>query len=471
MSSTAYTQDGRDGSSMDAEQVGEDDDAARKQRERRASAAANPTVEGESSTVRWTNRWRGVVGVALLAGAVGVLLQRPFLLVVAIVGVVYAALPNLAPTPDVDLVVSHDLSEADPEHGEEVEVTVTVENVGERTLTDLRLVDGVPPILTVVDGTPRHATVLRPGSTSSWTYTMEASHGVHRFEPTTVIARSVGGGVEVETTVENEEVLECTTPVVDMPLHRNTRAHDVGPLVTDDGGSGIEFHQVREYRPGDAMNRIDWKRFARTGDLTTVEFREERPASVVVVLDARRAAYRAAEEGRPHGVASVLAAVEQLLPALMDERIYVGVAAVGREFLWLSPRTGTEHYLELRETLGSHPTLSMYPPEPVATEDTSADQQLQELRKRLNNTDQVVFVSPLPDERSVNTAVTLHAAGTPVTVVSPDVTGDETLGGRFGTVERRHRMVTLRESGIPVADWRPDEHLGTVLLHLQEEMP
>lgn len=433
-------------------------------------AAIRASRESAESTVtvRRTNRWRGVVAVALLAGAVGVLLQRPYLLIVGIVGVVYAALPNLASDPEIDLTVTRRVSEENPDHGETVEVTTTVVNNG-GLVTDLRLVDGVPPMLTVVEGTPRHTTALRSGAETTWSYTVEASHGVHRFEPTTAISRPIGGGVEGETTVACETVIECTNPVVDIPLHRKTRTHDVGPLVTDDGGAGIEFHQVREYRPGDAMNRIDWKRFARSGELTTVEFREERPASIVVLLDAREAAYRGAGEGQTHGVAAALAAAEQLLPALMDERVYVGVAAIGREFVWLPPQTGTEHYLELRKTLGSHPTLSMYPPDPEESDASAADQQLKELRKRLSSTDQVVLVSPLADEFVVNAAATLHASGTPVTAVSPDVTGEETLGGRFGQVERRHRMATLREAGIPVADWKPDERLGTVLLNLQEE--
>lgn len=433
----------------------------------RPSARASRARDENEVTVRRTNRWRGVVAVALLAGAVGVLLQRSDLLIVAIVGVVYAALPSLTGDPEIDLAVSRELSDQKPDHGDEVEVTVTVVNEG-GFVTDLRLVDGVPPMLTVVDGTPRHTTALRAGEETSWTYTMQATHGVHRFEPMTAISRAIGGGTESETTVTNETVVECTNPVVDIPLHKKTRTHDVGPLVTDDGGAGIEFHQVREYRPGDAMNRIDWKRFARTGKLTTIEFREERPASIVILLDAREAAYRAAGEGQTHGVAAVLAAVEQLLPALMDERIYVGVAAIGREFVWLPPQTGTEHFLEMRDTLGSHPTLSMYPPDPDERDGPAADQQLLELRKRLSSTDQVVLVSPLADEFIVNTAATLHASGTPVTAVSPDVTGEKTVGNRFGRVERRHRMATLREAGIPVADWKPDEQLGTVLLNLRE---
>jgi hypothetical protein len=54
--------------------------------------------------------------------------------------------------------------------GSELEVEVTVTNEGDTWLPDLRLIDGVPAMLTVVDGTARHATALRPGETATLEY-------------------------------------------------------------------------------------------------------------------------------------------------------------------------------------------------------------------------------------------------------------------------------------------------------------
>ena len=59
-------------------------------------------------------------------------------------------------------------------------------------------------------------------------------------------------------------------------------------MLTDIGGSGVAFQATREYRPGDPRSRIDWNRLAKTGDLSTVDLREER-AAAVVILAARRA--------------------------------------------------------------------------------------------------------------------------------------------------------------------------------------
>lgn len=50
-------------------------------------------------------------------------------------------------------------------------------------------------------------------------------------------------------------------------------------------GRGIEFHQVREYQPGDEVRTIDWNVTARTGRVFIKEFVEERELTVMLVVD------------------------------------------------------------------------------------------------------------------------------------------------------------------------------------------
>lgn len=112
---------------------------------------------------RRTRRWRGVVAVALVAVAAGLLFKRPALLLSGVVGVTFAAYPRLTAPPTVDLAIERRLGDPTPDDGDPVTVTVTVENTSTWPVADLRIVDGVPPMLTVVAGSPRRATVLRPG--------------------------------------------------------------------------------------------------------------------------------------------------------------------------------------------------------------------------------------------------------------------------------------------------------------------
>lgn len=418
------------------------------------------------TTVRRTRRWRGVVAVALFAGAVGLLFKRPAVLLLSVVGIAYAAYPQIPTAPAVSLDLDRRLDTDGPSEGEDVTVRVTVRNAGPTTLYDLRIVDGVPPMLSVSDGTPRHAAVLRPGDSTTFTYELTATQGTHRFEPATVVARDVSGGTEVETQVATETTIECVADVPEVPLRQQTR-EQVGRIVTSDGGSGVEFHRTREYQRGDDMNRIDWRRFARTGELTTTEFREERAAAVVLCLDVRESAYRSPGEGEPHAVAHERAAAEQLLAALSETTDSVGLATFGgSETCWLPPGTGRDHLVRARQLLATHRALSLYPPDGSA--DVDPDEEVTDLRRRLGVNTQVVLLSPLLDAVAVSAAMSLEAGGHATTVVSPDVTTDATAGGGLARAERGIRLNTLRESGVRAVDWEPTEPLGAALVHARE---
>lgn len=65
-----------------------------------------------------------------------------------------------------------------------------------------------------------------------------------------------------------------------------------GSTATRQGGhkspvlaSGVEFADHRQYVPGDDVRHVDWKAFARHGQLTIRQFEEERDARVYVMLD------------------------------------------------------------------------------------------------------------------------------------------------------------------------------------------
>ncbi|MCD2201940.1 hypothetical protein [Halobacterium sp. KA-6] len=51
----------------------------------------------------------------------------------------------------------------------------------------------------------------------------------------------------------------------------------------------------------------------------------------------------------------------------------------------------------------------------------------------------------------------LEARGNPVTVVSPDVTGSDTLGQQVARIERATRIRSLRRAGVRVVDWPTED--------------
>lgn len=409
--------------------------------------------------IRETDRWRGISALALLPFAAGVLLRRPGMLLLGIVGVGYAAYATQTDPPTLDLAIERELSDPDPDPGDEVTVTLTIRNEGP-LLTDLRVVDGVPSAVQVADGSPRLATALRRGRTAELSYTITARRGHHEFDPVFVAARNASGSAEREEQVAVETSFTCIPDLAtlqSLPLRGKTGKR-VGRLTTGSGGAGVEFFAVREYRPGDSLSRIDWRRLAKTGELSTIEFHEERAASVVIILDGREGAYVADADGRPAMDYQVEAAgaVSQALLEVGDQ---VGLGAFGPRWTWLAPGLGRDQRARLRSELALADAFSPVP----STERFLPGLAIRRIRKHLPGASQVVFISPLPDDSILRYVREIEALGHPVTVIAPDLTTTETPGGTVATIERRLRIRQLRERGIRVVDWDVTEPIAVAV--------
>jgi uncharacterized protein (DUF58 family) len=415
-------------------------------------------------TDRETGRWRGVGSIALLGLAGGILANQPALVLVAVVGVAFAAYATTGASPPADAVeLERQVSDADPAPGDEVVVGVTVRNVSDRTLPDVRVVDGVPPTLSVPDGTPAHATALRPGESTTFTYPLRAARGQHAFEPASVLLRDWSGAVERELELEATAPtpLHCEPQLSlgeSFPLRALTSGH-VGQVRTDVGGSGMEFHSVREYRSGDPSNRIDWKRAARTGEFATFQFHEERSATVVLLVDAREETYVAPETDQPPAVDHSVEAAGEVFTALLAAGDKVGIAAFAPRTCWLPPGAGSGHRARAQQLLATHPALSASRPD----RPFYAGVQLRRLRRRLPDHAQVVFFTPLVDDYPVSVVRRLDAYGHLVTVVSPNPTREGSPGETLAAIERSLRLSELRRAGIPVIDWQPADPLRTAI--------
>jgi uncharacterized protein (DUF58 family) len=254
---------------------------------------ANTDTGGEDATAPGATRsarYHGGLVAVLLVGAVGVLTGNDGLLLLALVPLAYVAYGTVGEAGD-SVAVERSFDPDQPRPDERVRVRVRVENTGDRTLPDVRIVDDVPED-TDVEGAPALATALRPGETATLSYAVRPGYGTCRFGPVTVRSRNAAGTAAV--TVERTpaaDTLDPTAAVDEVPL-RDRTTPQAGRRPADAAGSGVEFYATREYRRGDPRSRIDWRRLARTGELTTVEFREERATTTVFVVDARPAARR-----------------------------------------------------------------------------------------------------------------------------------------------------------------------------------
>jgi uncharacterized protein (DUF58 family) len=123
----------------------------------------------------------------------------------------------------------------------------------------------------------------------------------------------------------------------------DNRLSALGILRRPRRGEGMEFHQLREYRPGDSLRRIDWKASSRCQKLISREYQEERDQQVCFLLDCgrRMRALDVLEKGAIGHFDQALNALFLLGYVALKQGDAVGVATFGEETpRMLAPRKG-----------------------------------------------------------------------------------------------------------------------------------
>ena len=431
---------------------------------------------------RSDGRFDAAVLAALALVVLGAILGEPALFVAGAVPVAYVGVGALTRPPAVEsLTVERSFDPDLPAPGQRTEVTVTVHNEGDRTLPDVRVVDRLPGHVPVVDGSPRGCLSVRPGESASFGYTVVASQGDYEFDPPLVRLRPLAavGEATGRPPVAGDTTLRCRRGVGDLPQVRGA-LRQVGTQPTDRPGAGLEFHSVREYRHGDDVSRVDWRRLAKTGDLSTVNFREPHATKTVVVVDGREAGRVARADGHPTGAELSAYVADRAVDGLLAAGNQVGLAALGvtessvdatlpsgrADRPWVpvgddaATRARVEAVLDTVVAAAQAGRGETPAPDRAATDGGTGEVAL---RERLPGKADVVLATPALDDAPVDLVDGLAAAGHAVLVVAPDVTGDERPGARVAGLERRLRIQRLRESGATVVDWDTDRPLSLAL--------
>jgi len=106
-------------------------------------------------------------------------------------------------------------------------------------------------------------------------------------------------------------------------------------------GEGLDFHQLREYREGDALRQIEWRATARMGKLISREYQDERDQQVLFLLDCGRKMH--AHDGDLSHFDHALNAVLLLSYVALRQGDAVGLMSFSGERRWLAPRKSPAH--------------------------------------------------------------------------------------------------------------------------------
>jgi len=440
---------------------------------RSTSTGTSADATATTGNVERDGRWRAGLLFALAAGSAGVVVGSTAVFLSAIVGLVYSGYATLSAPPVPSLVVERTVDGTSPAPGDTVTVTVTVRNAGSSVLPDVRIADRPPEGLTVEEGRTRHAATVEPGEVVAFSYVLRARRGKHRFADVVTLTRTASGAAARREVHDTGESMVCYASFEALELAEQA-GPGTGRVETDTGGEGVEFYATRRYDPSDPVSRIDWNRYAATGELSTVVYRETRAATVVLVVDARHDLRRRPDE--PSAVALCGYATVRVADALLEAANDVGIAVAdsagnpdSATGWYLPPDSGAEQSLRIRRLLERVADVSVDDLAGARETDSGGDRpqsstpmagRIDRFRERFPGDAQVVYVSPLLDGRATYRVERLAARGHATTVLSPNVTDAATAGTTVERIERAERVRSLRsDPDVRVIDWSLDESL------------
>ncbi|ELY30881.1 hypothetical protein C500_07583 [Natrialba magadii ATCC 43099] len=161
-----------------------------------------------------------------------------------------------------------------------------------------------------------------------------------------------------------------------------------------------------------------------------------------------------------------VAAARAVLDTIEKRDESVGIAVLGQEFEWIPTGSGSHHVATVRRAL-EFEADGFVPIDPPTSERgseaTPFDEQVRTVETHLVGGAAVILCSPLLDDKPLTAARTLESAGCSVTVLSPDVTTDRSLGSELARLQRDNRINSLRRTGTGVIDWQPDHSLEAAI--------
>ncbi len=225
-------------------------------------------------------------------------------------------------------------------------------------------------------------------------------------------------------------------------------------------GEGLEFADVREYRPGDRMRSVNWRASARRPELYVNDRHPDHSADVVLMLDSFTGFWQ-----RDETLVMAVRAAAALAEGYHGARDRIGLVGYGGTLRWILPGTGISQYYKIVDTLIDTE---------VAVTETSRGADLLPPRS-VPTQALIVALSPLADERPLAFLLDLHARGYEVAAIQVvelvgegDGSAAADLARRLLALRQRTVQRHLERSGIPVATWSDGVPLERPIQEVQQ---
>ncbi len=351
--------------------------------------------------------------------------------------------------------------------GDDVIVELTISNNSYRRTQQLEVFDNVPHEMKMRQGINQMRMNLGPGQSARIKYRVRCPlRGHYTLGPVSVRYRNVFNLFANESKVQDRTditVFPQVREIEEALLRSDVPKMYTGATTLKTPGPGMEFYSLREYLPGDAFRSINWKAFARTGELMVNEKTRDAVTDVFIILDTRDVSRIGTVLKNPLEMGTIAAA--SISSYFIRRRDSVALVTYGERMDYLSPETGDNQGYKVLSNLAAVRAKGSMPLQAV----TNA------MSSRMSRGSPVFIISSLEGDGTTLPAIrNLAARGHEVIVLSPSSIDLERLISRIPRMsyevlklERQNRLTAISGYGAKVIDWMPDVELSQALLQVR----
>ena len=366
-----------------------------------------------------------------------------------------------------DSEIKREVSAVNVYKGDDINVVLTITNQSYRRTQQLEVFDNVPHEMKMRKGINLMRMNLGPGQTTTIRYTVRCPlRGHYTIGPTSIRYRNTFNLFVSETSVGDRSDITVFPQVRDVEealIRSDVPKMYTGATTLKTPGQGMEFYALREYFPGDSFRSINWKAFARTGELMVNEKTRDAVTDVFIILDTRDVARIGTVLKNPLEMGTVAAA--SIANYFIKRRDSVSLVTYGERMDFLPPETGDKQHYKVLSQLAAVESKGSMPLQAV----TNA------LSPRISRGSPVFIISSLEGDGTTLSAIrNLSGKGHEVIVLSPSSIDLERLVSRIPRMayevlklERQNRLTAISGYGAKVIDWTPSVELSQALLQIR----
>nr|AIE99359.1 hypothetical conserved protein (some members containing a von Willebrand factor type A (vWA) domain) [uncultured marine group II/III euryarchaeote KM3_109_G01] len=411
----------------------------------------------------WTRKAALMMTSGISLVLVGMMISNFQLMIVGLAFIAFLAV-NSWVSGHGDLEITRTLSADNLYKGDDLYIELSITNNSGRRTQQLEVFDNVPHEMKLRSGLNYMRVNLGPGETTRIRYVLRCPlRGHYSVGPVSVRFRNTFNLYSQEMFIDHRSDLIVFPQVRDVEeamVRSRTPKMYTGATTLRSPGPGTEFFSLREYVPGDPFKIINWKAFARTGELMVNQKCRDAVTDVFILLDSRDISRIGTVLKNPLEMGTIAAA--SLASYFVKRRDAVALAVFDDKLSYLPADGGDKQYFKILSSLaGVAPRGNM--PLQAATNALSS---------RFSRGSPVFIISSLEGDGTVPHAIRdLSGRGHDVTVLSPSSIDYERLVSRIPRMsyevmklERQNRLTALAGFGARVIDWMPDVELSQALL-------